>query len=298
MLNSDMVGQDYRVLHLGTIRRDLPAGVRPVILSYGKGLDSTWTAIQLFTSSDPYWLDLRSRVAMILTSSLGAEWPETEWHFNDVMKPFLLEHGWEVTTIVPRVKDRHGVIHENITEYYKGQAAIPTRQFRSCTDRFKINPCQHASRDLLETKDFTTILCFDAGEGKRVQRANTWKTRSYIYPPYDMGKTRPAMTLDLMELQFPVPRKSACTWCIWSKEHEMIELCEKHPEIMLDANISLEETMHEVRGRTDIKILSSGKTMRRIWEEQRSRKAMADLWWPETEEGFVIPKEVSPSASS
>lgn len=273
-------GPIYRIVHLGRVTLDgLRSGERPVLFSHGAGVDSFWTLLQLFLSPEPYFRDLRRRLALIIHADLGAEWSETTAHLYGVQIPFLREHGYDLTIIRPRQTARDGQVYEDITSYYLAQAAIPTKARRSCTPRFKIGPCMAAARDILGTADFETVINFEAGETHRTKRllelpeAERERLQStLIHPPMAAGRFREDMKREIAALGFPVPPKSACFWCIFSKVRDIERLDDLHPDL-LERAIALEEHVHAVRGRADITLLH--KPLRQIRAAYRARKEVA-----------------------
>lgn len=273
-------GPVYRIVHEGTITRaGLREGERPLVFSYGGGLDSFWTLVMILLSPLPYFQELRRRITLLVHSDLGAEWPETTWHLYNVAIPLMRAHGYDLTIIHPRQTARDGTVHENITDYYMHQGAIPTKSQRSCTPRFKIGPCVATSTDLLGTADYQTIICYDAGEGHRTDRLKELPEKdrerlrtTLIHPPMAMGRFRPVMEQEIAELGFPVPPKSACTWCIFSHVEDIHRLHDLHPELLEQA-IALEENVHRERNRTDICILHM--PLRRIRQRYILKKEAA-----------------------
>lgn len=107
-----MTADRYSVDYWGTIVD--PADARPLVFSYGAGLDSYFALTQLFTSTEPTWITLRSRLGAIVHCDLGEELPETIEHLDTVARPFARSHGFEITILKPRVIDRHGEHHTRL----------------------------------------------------------------------------------------------------------------------------------------------------------------------------------------
>jgi len=282
-------GPIYRMVQMGTVligrvKEVAAQGKRPVVFSYGAGLDSFWSLVMLFSSNDPYWVDLRERVVLIVHAALGAEFEETDAHLHNVAIPFLRRQGWEMTIVKPRVTARDGNVYEGIWEYYMAQGAVPTRAKRSCTPRWKIGPLLAACKDLLGTDDYETIINYDASETHRTERlkevpeAERERIRDRLHhPPMVMGKYRLDMAEELLAMNLEVPRKSACFFCIFQKVAEIEWMALNKPHFMAKT-IALEENMQRVRrysrrakGKGDITILS--KPMRFYQERALSKRA-------------------------
>lgn len=264
----------YELVHLGTTQPwHLKPGELPIVVSYGAGRHSWGLVVKMAT--DRRWRDFRRRVAMILHSDLGAEVPETTAHLHEVAIPFLQRHEWDLTIIRPRVRARDGHVYTRIYDYYFAQACLPTRARLSCTTRFKIVPCQQATRDLVG--EAVTAIGYHAGEMYRPGRISQALLANRIFPLIDFGMDHDACVQASLAAGLPVPVKSACHFCMNSKVREMELLCECHPELMA-RNIALEENMHAKRGRTDITLLSL--SMRRIqdrWEVRRQTPPPAPI---------------------
>lgn len=275
--------QHYRIAQLGVVARpNRQPFERPIVFSYGAGLDSFFALTRILT--DPDWQDIRRQLAMIVHSDLGAELPETAWHLEHVAKPMMEAEGLALTVIKPLVRAQDGNIYDDITAYYYAQAAIPGKMQRSCTDRFKIVPCQQVARDLVG--ECVTLLGYDASEGHRVRRLTPKRRAQFTFPLFERGWTRAAMTAQLQAEGYPVPIKSRCFWCIFSHVDEMEWLSEVHPELMERA-IALEEHMQDVRrparsavGKDDICILH--KPLREIRDRYFKRRMNRphQITWP------------------
>lgn len=279
------IGPPYRLIHTGSITRSgLRPGERPLVLSYGAGVDSFYTLLMMLTSPAPYWRNLRRRLTLIIHCDLGAELPETAEHLRDVATPLMQRHGYDLTIIRPRVTARDGRVYEDITAYYIAQGAIPGKLRRSCTPRFKIGPLLAATADLLGTSDYDTVICYDAGEKHRTERLEEVPAKErerirgrLIHPPLLLGKYRLDMAEEIHIAGYPVPVKSRCFWCIFSKTPEMEWLTDTHPDLM-DRAIELEENMQRERraartaaGKADINLLH--RPLREIRDRHLNKQA-------------------------
>ena len=227
------------VAQLGTVRDvadlDLAPGERPLIFSYGAGVDSYFALVELLTSELPTWSAARRRLVAIVHADLGAELPETTWHLEHVAQPFAAAHGWSITVIRPRVWSGRGERHvETFRDYIEVQGYIPSRTAnRWCADKFKITPIADWSVAQLGLgeRDVDMLIGFEANEALRVARlAPSWRPYRFL-PLVELGWTREAMVADLERRGLVVPIKSRCSFCPFSNRAELRAIAEQHPEI-------------------------------------------------------------------
>jgi 3'-phosphoadenosine 5'-phosphosulfate sulfotransferase (PAPS reductase)/FAD synthetase len=259
----------YTVERWGTIVD--PDDARPLVFSYGAGLDSFFALTRILEADvrdDDAWSHLRRRLAAIVHCDLGEELPETLAHLNDVAIPFARQHGFEITVLRPRVVDRFGQHHDRLRTYLLAQAVVPSRTRRWCSDRFKITPISQWATDTFGPDAFDTLLGYDSSEGHRTRRLSDKQRARLVLPLMDEGWTRPSMTAALEAEGRPVPIKSRCSFCPFSKVREIAEIDACHPEI-LEADIALEEAITAENGRPTFTFLH--RPLRAIRDTQRDK---------------------------
>jgi hypothetical protein len=261
---STPASQRYTIEHAGTL---VESDRRPLVFSYGAGLDSFFALTRLLTSRDEPWVSLRARLAAIVHCDLGEELPETTAHLNDVAIPFARSHGWDITILQPRVVDRHGELHTRLRTYLLAQAVVPSRTRRWCSQRFKIEPIGQWA-DALLGPDYDTLLGYDATEGHRTARLSDRQRARLMLPLMDGGWTRESMADQLRAEGRSVPIKSRCSFCPFSKVREIAEIDATHPDI-LEADIALEEAITAENGRPEFTFLHN--PLRVIRDRQRAK---------------------------
>jgi hypothetical protein len=229
-------------------RKRLPSRSTPVVLSLGLGIDSSAVAV-LMANGDPRVAGLRQRLALATNGDLEAEVPPTYQFRDQYLVPYLEERGLAYTSLAPAVVDRHGQIHSNLYDYYFAQAAIPTRARRSCTHRFKIITIQKHALDLLgDGQAIEVMIGFDCNEVRRTTKLADSKRFVYCYPLIELGIDRLEAAAILLQNGLPVPRRSACFCCPFSRSLDWHELGRRWPHLY-DAATRLEENVRQQRGR-------------------------------------------------
>lgn len=257
--------QRYTVEHPGAV---VEVDERPLVLSYGAGLDSFFVLTRILESDDEPWASLRRRLVAIVHCDLGEELPETTDHLSEVAMPLAARHGMDITILRPRVVDRHGEHHSRLRTYLLAQAVVPSRTRRWCSERFKITPIGQWADDTFGVGAYDTILGYDASEGHRTARLSERQRARFVLPLMTEGWTRPSMTAALEAEGQPVPIKSRCSFCPFSKVHEIAEIDRCHPDI-LEADIALEEAITAENGRPEFTFLH--RPLRAIRETQRTQ---------------------------
>lgn len=247
--------QKYEIVEVGTPKRVLAKYLqveamqgrarRPLVLSYGAGLDSFFVLTRIFTDPDPVWQELRERLVAIVHADLGAELPETTWHLEHVAKPLAAEHGWGITVIRPRLySGRTEQTYTNVRDYIAGQGFIPARREgnRWCSDKWKIQPiADWARRELgLGVYQVDMLIGFEANEKERRADRIPEKLRPFrALPLVELGWTRRAMGEALKAEGWPCPIKSRCSFCVFSNRSELYEVMDTHPEVY-QADVEME----------------------------------------------------------
>jgi 3'-phosphoadenosine 5'-phosphosulfate sulfotransferase (PAPS reductase)/FAD synthetase len=256
--------QHYTVQTWGTI---VDPTERPLVFSYGAGLDSFFALTRLMESQTGPWPSLRARLGAIVHCDLGEELPETLEHLNTVAIPYARSHGFDITVLTPRVVDRHGAYHSRLRTYLLAQAVVPSRTKRWCSQRFKITPITAWADRTFGENRYDTLLGYDASEGHRTKRLSDRQRARLVLPLMDGGWTRTAMANALAAEDRAVPIKSRCSFCPFSKVAEIGEIDQCHPEI-LEADIALEEAITAENGRPEFTFLHA--PLRAIRARQRA----------------------------
>ncbi len=183
------------------------------ILSYGAGVNST--AILALIKL--------GRVEMpdrIIFCDTGAERPETMCYLKYIQDIF------------PQIETVKNEKYGSLIKYCQQYRIFPCRQFRWCTDKFKIQPFKKA------TEEHIKILGIDLGEMHRI------RDLTCEYPLVDLQIKRRGCIDVIKEAGLEVPVKSGCYICPFMKKTELIELKNKHRE-QFDILVELERIAHE-----------------------------------------------------
>lgn len=257
----------HTIVRPGTLRDR--GAIRPLIMSYGAGLDSFFALTRLLESDSGPWPELRARLGAIVHCDLGEELPETLAHLEEVAVPYAASWGWDIAILRPSVVDRHGERHDRLRTYLLAQAVIPSRTRRWCSQRFKITPITDWADRTFGADAYDTLLGYDASEGHRTKRLSDRQRARLVLPLMEGGWTRDAMASALAAEGRAVPIKSRCSFCPFSKVAEVDEIDRTHPEI-LERDIELEEAITAENGRPEFTFLH--RPLRAIRETQRAKR--------------------------
>ncbi|MFQ5702046.1 MAG: phosphoadenosine phosphosulfate reductase [Acidobacteriota bacterium] len=226
-----------------------------LVVSFGAGVDSTAMLVEM--------KNRRIRPDLILFADTGAEKPETYQHL-ETMNGWLRSVGFPEVTVVRYVppiapyKDLEGNCLANET--------LPSLAFgmKSCSLKWKVKP-QHKYLDQwgpalelwAEGKKVRRALGYDNGcadrkRSKKVtvavgldngcadkKRSKTYagngqesEKYDYWYPLQDWDVDREGCVQIIEAEGIPVPPKSSCFFCPAMKKEEILELRDKHPDLL------------------------------------------------------------------
>jgi len=168
------------------------------ILSYGGGVNST--AILALAKLKRFPTPHR-----ILFCDTGAERPETYCYIKYISKFFNIEV----------LKSKLG----SLVDYCEERSILPTRQFRWCTDKFKIRP-----RKAAIFGEHKNIMGISYEEKHRA------KDFTAEYPLIEMKIDRDGCIKLIKEAGLDVPIKSGCFICPMQKMKELNDMRRSYPE--------------------------------------------------------------------
>jgi len=151
------------------------------LFSLGVGVDSSAVVVGA-VSGLPQLEQLTRSPFHIATSDLEVELPETYEFRDQYLDPWLAERGQQIHILTPQVRDRNGETHSNLARYYFAQAALPSRQTRACTERFKIKTIQGWAKQVLGPAQADCVIGFDCHEGRRAAKMTDTASYRYIFP--------------------------------------------------------------------------------------------------------------------
>ena len=187
------------------------------ILSLGAGLNST----ALLVLKEKGKVDFDSAVF----SDTGGEHPETYHYLNDVIAPYCKQIGVALFHV-----KREGL---SLYETYYEKHIIPTRMYRHCSDKFKIQPLKQFVIRNFPNQNVQFIIGFCKGEEHRAEKFCLSKFA--IFPLIDLGIDREGCKQLIKDAGLPIPIKSGCYFCPYTKVKNWRWLQRTHPDLFQKA---------------------------------------------------------------
>lgn len=212
---------------------------QPHVVAFGGGTDSTAMVIELVNKCQP--------IDLILFADTGAERPEIYEHIKNFSQ-WLKNKGYPEIIIVQKEKDGIKITLEQECENLKCLPSI-AYGFKRCSDHFKIRPQHKYVKNWQPAIDawanglkVTKYIGYDAGEERRKENALKRIDNQYDYkfPLIDWGWEREECIEAIKNAGIKLPGKSACFFCPSSKPKEIVDLYEKHPDL-LERALKMEE---------------------------------------------------------
>ena len=234
------------------------------ILSYGGGVNSTALLFLIIEKKLP--LD------EVIFADTGAEMPETYNYIPDIQN-FCEQKGIEFTILKAKVNVKRDLPEmksfSNLRDYCFAQKIIPFRKFRSCTDKFKIQPINNYLKKY--NCEIILYIGFDYGEVRRKRISIIpWIENSFPLIDYEINRLGCKKIIEKNE--FPIPVKSGCYICPFQGIDDWKELRIKHRDLFDDA-ILLEENAQK-RNKQALFTTLSLKKLDRAIREQKHLKFM------------------------
>ena len=203
----------------------IPPCDKPIyILSFGGGVNSTALFFYLLKHQFP--------IDEIIFADTGSELPETYAIVEKFKK--VCEEKRILFTIVK------SKLSNSLYEYYYDKKALPSRQKRDCTGKFKVSVIKNYLRAKYgKDKKFSQYIGIAAEESHRMKGSNV----SYInlvYPLVFAQINREDCIRMCRENGFSEVVKSGCYCCPFTRKEGWKELFKNHPELFEKA-IMLEE---------------------------------------------------------
>lgn len=221
---------------------------KPHIVAFGGGVDSTAMVIGLVNRKLP--------IDLILFADTGAERPETYDHIK-YFSEWLKNKNYPEIITVKKIKDEKICTLE---EQCLSSKALPSIAygFKSCSDHYKIRP-QHkfikSWKPAIEAwergEKCVKYIGYDAGETRRMENALKRVDNMYEnkYPLIEWGWEREECIQEIEKAGVKLPSKSACFFCPSSRPKEIIDLYEKHPDLIERAlNIEKNAELQTIKG--------------------------------------------------
>lgn len=222
---------------------------KPHIVAFGGGVDSTAMILGLYEKGLP--LDL------ILFADTGGERPETYAHIQNFSN-WLINKSLPPITIVKRV--RKDGSYESLEEESLRSKTLPSIAYgyKKCSQKHKIAPqdkyCNHwqPAVDWWKTgQKCAKYIGYDAGETRRADNAakRDDPKYEYIYPLIEWQWEREDCLEIIAKHGITNVGKSACFFCPSSRPKEIVDLYEKHPDLLQRAlNIEKNAELNVIQG--------------------------------------------------
>lgn len=133
---------------------------------------------------------------------------------------YLQDHNWQELIIINR-HQTHGIPELKMSEYYINHNAMPTRQFRHCTDRFKIQVVRKYLKLFLEKwhlslkdVDIRMLIGFTIDEAHRMRDSDVKWIKNEFPFIYNLKWNKQQSKIDLA-YRFLFSYKSGCYYCIY-----------------------------------------------------------------------------------
>jgi hypothetical protein len=222
---------------------------KPHIVAFGGGVDSTAMILGLYEKGLP--LDL------ILFADTGGERPETYAHIKN-FSDWLVNKNLPPITVVKRV--RKDGSFENLEEESLRSKTLPSIAYgyKKCSQKHKIAPqdkyCNHwqPAVDWWKTgKKCVKYIGYDAGETRRAENAakRDDPKYEYVYPLIEWQWEREDCLDIIAKHGITNVGKSACFFCPSSRPKEIVDLYEKHPDLLQRAlNIEKQAELTTIKG--------------------------------------------------
>lgn len=202
------------------------------ILSYGGGTDSFAMLLRA--------LQLGERPDAVVFVDVGdpehldpAEWPSTYRHIDEHLRPLLAREGIPfhvVDSTTYPVRDARSLF-----AWLAARKQIPVSgPTRICTRIAKVERFERWAQDTFPGEQLEVWIGFEAGEEARAAKdPNAGKPsqwRRNRFPLIEWGLCRCQSEQLIRDAGFPVPRKSACTFCPYATKGDYQTLARELPE--------------------------------------------------------------------
>lgn len=229
-------------------------------ISYGGGVQSTAMLVLAAQGELGYKVD----AALFANVGEQAEHPATLAYIREVAQPYGEAHGIPVHELKRTTKD--GKVRDlyehlvNGTEAGRQADVIPMRgesgapMSRGCTRDYKVMVVGKWLKAHGANADNPATVCIGISTDE-IQRVSNKRASSYerpVYPLIDLGLNRLDCVNVILAAGLPVPPKSACFFCPFTRPSQWAEMRRDQPELFWKA-ADLEATMNNRRRATGVR---------------------------------------------
>jgi hypothetical protein len=229
-------------------------------ISYGGGVQSTAMLVLAAQGQLGYTID----AALFANVGEKAEHPATLTYVRDIAMPFGESCGIPVHELKRTTRD--GKVRDLYDHLMEGTAAgrqsdiIPLRgesgapMSRGCTRDYKIVPVGKWLKSHGAAAATPATVCIGISTDE-IQRVSNKRASAYevpVYPLIELGLNRMDCVNVILAAGLPVPPKSACFFCPFTRPSQWGEMRRDQPDLFW-ASADLEATMNDRRRATGVR---------------------------------------------
>lgn len=209
-------------------------------ISYGGGVQST--ALLVLAAQGKLDDIIGGPVDAALFANVGddSEHPDTLRYIRDVAAPYAATHGLVLHELYAKTADGQPRTLMNLL-WSENTPSIPVRlepvgmpANRSCTNHFKVQVIGKYLKESGATKANKAIVAIGISTDE-IHRADGGKSRppyqESVYPLLDLGLSRSDCQRIIQDAGLPLPRKSACFFCPYTRTQQWAEMRRDEPEL-------------------------------------------------------------------
>ena len=205
-------------------------------ISYGGGVQSTAMLVLAAQGKLGYDIDAA------LFSNVGddSEHPATLEYVRTVAAPFAHDHGIELRELYATTADGKGrtlyslLMAENTPSIPIRLEPVGMPANRSCTNHFKVQVIAKYLKEQGATPAKKATVCIGISTDE-IHRAdggkNKPKYQHSVYPLIDLGLSRDNCQKIISDAGLPMPRKSACFFCPYTRGYQWAEMRRDEPDL-------------------------------------------------------------------
>jgi hypothetical protein len=242
-------------------------------ISYGGGVQSTAMLVLACQGQLGY------PVTDALFANVGddSEHPETLRYVREVAGLYGAKHGIPVRELYATTKDGtpRTLYHLLMTENTPSipirlePAGVPAN--RSCTNHFKVQVIAKHLKESGASKQQRATVCIGISTDE-IHRADGGKNKptyqNSVYPLIELGLSRSDCQRIITDAGLPLPRKSACFFCPYTRTHQWAEMRRDEPDLF--------EAACEVEDRINANRLTQGKPAAYLSRMQAPLRTVAE----------------------
>lgn len=220
-------------------------------ISYGGGVQSTAMLVLAAQGKLGYDID----AALFANVGDDSEHPATLDYVQQVAMPFARDHDINLIELYAKTAEGQPrtlyrlLMNENTPSIPIRLEPVGMPANRSCTKHFKVQViAKYLKENGATTKNKATV-CIGISTDE-IHRAdggkNKPKYQTSVYPLLDLGLSRANCQQIILDAGLPLPRKSACFFCPYTRGHQWAEMRRDEPDLFEKA-CAVEDVINERR---------------------------------------------------